>query len=134
MIRTVQVLQQSANAIQRHARFQSAKIVRFDLKPLDPGSRAPQSETGTQHLVNQGLERLPGAPRFGLQAHRNVLVERQGRSHIMMLLSRHHDVNPSWVARGAEWNGASCDAAHGRRSTLLLDFRAYDESSQGSHA
>jgi hypothetical protein len=52
----------------------------------------------------------------------------------MMLLVRHHDVNPSWVARGAEWNGASCDAAHGRRSTLLLDFRAYDESSQGSHA
>jgi hypothetical protein len=28
----------------------------------------------------------------------------------------------------------SCDAAHGRRQTLLIDFAVYDEPSQGSYA
>jgi hypothetical protein len=93
MIRTFQVLEQSANAIQRHTGPQPAKIVRFDLKALDPGSRAALCEARAQQLVNQRLERLPRAPCFGLQARRDVFIQGQCRSHIVMLGMKHHDVN-----------------------------------------
>ena len=95
MIRAFQVLEHGANAIQRDTRPQAAKIVRFNMKALDSGNRAALREARAQQFVNQCLERLPRTPRFGLQARRDVFIQCQGRSHIMMLTMRHHDVKNS---------------------------------------
>lgn len=44
MIGAFELLEQSTNAIERNPRFQRAKIVRFDLKALDPWDRAALRE------------------------------------------------------------------------------------------
>ena len=49
-------------------------------------------DAATQRRVYGLLEGLAGASRLGLEPGSDVLVERQGRSHIMMLGQRHNDV------------------------------------------
>ena len=85
MIRAFQLLEQGPDAIERNARLQLAKVVGFDLKALEPWHRAALREARAQQIVDERLERLSRAPRFGLQARGDVIIQGQCGSHILML-------------------------------------------------
>lgn len=53
------------------------------------GRRAGQAST--EYLVDDLLERLAGPARPRFQLRRHVVIERQGRAHILMLKKAHHD-------------------------------------------
>jgi hypothetical protein len=92
MMRAFKLLEQHANLIQRQARAQAAKIMRFNQKCIDLGYCAPLRQAGTQKFVHDSLEGARTASRLGLQPFGNVVVQCQGSSHITMLSNKHHDV------------------------------------------
>ena len=64
---------------------------------VDPERRSlpggdPRGEPAAKHLVDDLLERLPALASLRLQLSGHVFIEGQGRTHIMMLTMRHHDV------------------------------------------
>ena len=52
---------------------------------LDGACLPPQRQASPQRLVHNLLDWLSSAPRLRLELFGNILVERQGSSHIMML-------------------------------------------------
>lgn len=63
-----------------------AEVKAFGPKAPGPSWRFVQGiEPDAQRIVDNGLERLPALPHLTLQPRRNIIVQRQCRSHIMML-------------------------------------------------
>lgn len=102
-----------------------------DVVEVEPGAEPPEvacpnaerlaaSPSGatvkreTQELVHRFLERLPAPADLRLQLGRDIFVQRQGRSHIMMLRSEHQDVKR--VPR--PYPGQSPDAATRSRAPV----------------
>ncbi len=98
-------------------------------------------------LVDERFEWSPAAPRLGLQAGSDIVIEGQGGPHITMLIKKHQDVNeirtPETVLRAGEI-AELAPKAHilhnckrrtvGRRATRtrewLLDSRKSHEDSE----
>lgn len=60
-----------------------------DLPRGDASIRQPTS----QRLVDDVSERPAGAARFRLELGSHIVIQGERRSHALMLLTRHHDVN-----------------------------------------
>lgn len=94
MSRSFDAFQQLAHIVHPDSRSESPKTPGRDTKRLAPlGSRGQQS--AAQRLVDDLAKGAAGPARGGLQFGRDVVVKRQGGSHIMMLVCRHHDVKRS---------------------------------------
>ena len=79
-------LEQVADVVQAEAGPERAEVARADLeRRLRVPIPAAVREREPQALVDDFLERLAGTPDLGLEPAGDVLVERQGRSHILML-------------------------------------------------
>lgn len=92
MMGAFKLLEQHPDLIQRQPRAQTAKIMRFDKKCIDFGNGTPLRQAGAQKFVHHSLEGARTAPRLGLQALGDVVVQCQGGAHIKMLPHKHHDV------------------------------------------
>ena len=65
---------------------------RLDLEGRKPRGLCSHVQADAQNAVDGLLEGLAGLARFGAKLGCHVVVKSQGRSHIMMLLSKHHGV------------------------------------------
>lgn len=81
---TLNDVEQLADVIERQSGPEAAKCPRFDPKWLCAGRLARLRQAASQQFIHDDFERPPAAPRLGLYPSRNVLVEGQGRAHIMM--------------------------------------------------
>ena len=72
---------------------QIAEIAGRNLKGLLRGGDTPTRQPAAQRLVDDLLEGPACAARFRPEVGGNVVVESEGRSHVLMLARRHHDVN-----------------------------------------
>lgn len=54
--------------------------------------RAVRHQAAAQSVVDDLAKGAAGPPALGLQLRRDVIVQRQGGAHIMMISIRHHDV------------------------------------------
>lgn len=94
MLRPFGLFQQSADAIIRAPGYQRSQMHGLYTEGSDGLHGSPLGEACPQVLVDDGLERPARAARFGLKPRGNILVQRQGCTHsIKMLSHRHHDVN-----------------------------------------
>ena len=92
MLRAFDFLEQAADVIQAETRSEGAEVARVHFKWCLPGRSLLADEPAPQRVVHDVPERAPGPPRQLFQFCCHVVIERQGRSHIMMLLARHRDV------------------------------------------
>ena len=86
MQRPLDGLEQIADVVEAQAGSERAEVARPNLEwRLCAALTAASRQSEPQALVDDLLERLAGAPDLGFQADRDVVVEGQSRSHIMML-------------------------------------------------
>ena len=95
MLRAFKALQQVADVVEPEARAQCAKIPGLDHERRMRGRRRPLGEPRSKHVIHDFAKRPAAAsrPRFQLGGH--IVIEGKGCAHIMMLVTRHLDVNTS---------------------------------------
>jgi len=54
---------------------------------------SPRRKSEPKEMIDRLLERSPGSLHLCIDPGRNIVVDCNRRTHIMMLLSKHHDVN-----------------------------------------
>ena len=127
MQRTLDLLDELPDVVERKARPQIAEIPRRDLEGLPLRDPASARQAGAQSLVDDLFERSASPPRFRLELRRNVVIEGQRRPHIMMLWAKRHDVNParaSCALRRQEVNAFAADFGHARHTGIVVGVRA----------
>ena len=92
MHRTLDLVEQIGNVVDDQARPSSPKVPDQDHKRFACLRLGRLRETATKCLVDHIAEGAAGAARERLQLRRDVVIEGQSRTHIMMLLTKHHDV------------------------------------------
>lgn len=92
MIRPFYLFEQLTNVVERDAGLQPTEAARLDGEAPPRRSRRPLRHARAKELVHQYLERPTGATRFGLEPRRDIRIQGEGGSHIMMLAASHHDV------------------------------------------
>jgi hypothetical protein len=93
--RALYLLDQLRDIVQGKAWPEVPEITGSYRKGLPRGGDASIRQPAPQRIVDDVSERQSGTARFRLQLGRDVLVQGQRRSHALMLLPRHHDVNAS---------------------------------------
>jgi hypothetical protein len=91
--RAFNLVEQFRDVVQVPTGQPATKRSRVDRKSISRPLLEGRGESTTKRLVDDITKRAPGSADDGLQLCRDVVIERQGRPHIMMLSSRHHDVN-----------------------------------------
>jgi hypothetical protein len=95
MKRALDLLDQPADIVQGKTRLEITEIAGGYSESLPLGGDAPACQPAAQHLVDDLAEGPAGAARFRLELGRDIVVQGERRSHVLMLGCRHHDVN-SW--------------------------------------
>src|SRR3954469_3144370 len=121
MAHAFDALEKIRSAIDGEARPQFAEIPGHDLEGRRRLGGLAAGEAAPEDVVDDFSERPPRTARFRLELACDVVVERKGRSHILMLPHRHLDVN-----RGA------ANAADGSTSRYLS--RRWKPGSRSSSA
>ena len=93
MPRPFDLFKKLADVIEVEAGPHRAEVTCLDDKRRPVHARRCRHQSAPERLVHHIPKRPTRAPRLGLQLGRHVVVERQGRAHIMMLINKHHDVN-----------------------------------------
>ncbi len=75
----------------------SAQIACVYVEGSDPLGARALCQRSTQMIVDDRFKRPSCPARLRLQARGHILFERKGRSHIVMLSIRHHDVQRLWA-------------------------------------
>ena len=68
------------------------QVADFNLEGLPRPRRGRGGQTSAKRLVDDRAERPPSPSRERLQLGGDVVIQRQGGSHILMLTVKHHDV------------------------------------------
>ena len=92
MQRTLYLLEQAGDAVHRQTGVEPAQVADPDTERRCRGRRALRREPTPEGFVDGHLEGTPGTTRLSPKLGRDVVIEGQGRTHIMMLLGKHHDV------------------------------------------
>ena len=90
---TFQSLQQIADVVERQPGLEIAEIPGSDLEWLTRSRKSPAGQAPAQCFIDDIAERSASTPRLRLEFGGNVFIKRQGGSHVLMLVIRHHDVN-----------------------------------------
>jgi hypothetical protein len=93
MERTFQLVEQIRNVIEIESWPAAPELTRPDYERLARLRPRWLGEPPTKSLVDDIAERAAGSPSHRFQLRRDIVIQRQCRSHIMMILLRHHDVN-----------------------------------------
>ena len=99
MERPFDALQELTDIVEAEPGPQVAEIPGDDGEAAARRGGARRGKPPAKGLVNCLTERSVRSSGFGLQLRRHVLVQRQRGTHIMMLMLKHHDVNPKTVAQ-----------------------------------
>ncbi len=94
MERPFQLFQQLRDALQRQSLAQAHGTRPHD-KPAGRFRRLAGIQTQPQVVVCHFLEGLSVAAHLLLQLGADIVIEREGSSHILMLAWRHHDAQPA---------------------------------------
>jgi hypothetical protein len=92
MQRALHVLDELRDVVEGEPRAEVPKIADGDLEDPLPGGGALVREAASQRLVHDLAERPVLPARFCFELGGDVVVEREGRPHALMLESEHHDV------------------------------------------
>ena len=85
--------EQIADVVEAKAGSELSKVPGLDLETrLACGAGTPADQRDPEALVHHRPKRLSGATDLGLQPGGHVFIQGQSRSHILMLVRRHHDV------------------------------------------
>jgi hypothetical protein len=90
--RTFHLIEQIRNAVQIDAGTATSERSGADDKRLSGVQLCRLGEATTEHVIHDLAQRPAGPPYFRFQLCRDVVIERQRGSHIMMLVMKHHDV------------------------------------------
>ena len=105
------LLQERGDAVQRVGRAAAGRDRgSSDSKRPFLGLHRRGQETASQRLVHRLLEGMSGAPGLGLELGRDVFIEGQRGSHIMMLEDTHRDVerpSPGVLRYRGSWPAGS---------------------------
>ena len=104
MLRPLNLFQQRADVVVRTTWHRTTKVAYLQLKRHFRPRLCALRERAAQVIVDDRLEGSPGAARFRLQAGRDVVLQRQSGSHILMLPIKHQDVQKAaepQASRGA---------------------------------
>jgi hypothetical protein len=93
MKRALGLFDELGHVVQAEPRPNLAQIAGLKLEGWPLSGDAPARQPGAQRLVDNFLEGPAGAARFRLQLGGHVVIESEGRSHVLMLGGRRHDVN-----------------------------------------
>jgi hypothetical protein len=93
MKQTLRLFDELGYSVQAEPRPEIAEVAGRDLEGWPLSGDAPARQPGAQRLVDNFLEGPAGAARFRLQLGGHVVIESEGRSHVLMLGGRRHDVN-----------------------------------------
>ena len=85
MKRAFNLLDELGDIVQGKPRPEVAEIAGRDLEGSRLGGDASARQSAAQRLVDDLLERPAGAARFRLELGRHVVVEGEGRPHVLML-------------------------------------------------
>ena len=92
MVRTLELIDKRPYVVVGATRRGSTEVPGLNLKAGEYPRACALGERAAQMIVNHGLERLTGTPRFGLKARGDVIFKSQCRSHTVMLSCMHQDV------------------------------------------
>ena len=98
MQRALDLLDQLCDVVEGKPWLQVSEIAGPYAEGLPQASAASLRQPAPEGLVDHLTEGATCAPRFRLQLGRHVVVQGKGRSHALMLILRHHDVNPMGCA------------------------------------
>lgn len=91
MSRPFDSLQNLRDVVQAAPRTPPAKAARRDPETL--AARRPlRHQASPKRLVDHVAECAPAPPRRSLQLRRHIVIQGERRSHILMIVLRHHDV------------------------------------------
>jgi hypothetical protein len=86
-------LEDLADIVEVQAGAKIAEVSGLHGEPPAHARCAGHGQAPTDCLVHGLAERAVGLPGFSPQFRGHIVIEREGRSHIMMLAIEHHDVN-----------------------------------------
>ena len=93
MSRAFDPLEEIANVVEVQTGPEFAEVSGLHGEAAAHRRRARRRKTAAKRLIHGLAERTVRLPRFRPQLRRHIVVEGEGRAHIMMLMTRHHDVN-----------------------------------------
>jgi hypothetical protein len=98
--RTFRLFDEFSDVVQGKTRFQIAEIADSYCESLPLGRGTPIDEASAHRLIDDLAEGPAGTSRFRPELGRDIVIQRERRPHVLMLVLRHHDVNPdaSWLA------------------------------------
>lgn len=92
MARALDLLQQLGDVVQAQARSKLPEVPSHHFEGHTAGRGPSGGEPAPERVVDDLAKGPSGAPRFRLELGRDVVVQRQRGTHILMLSQRHHDV------------------------------------------
>ena len=93
MERTFQLVEQIRNVIEIESWPAAPEFSGLNHKRLAGLRPRRLGEPPAKCVVDDSAKRAAGSPGYRFQLRRDIVIQRQCRSHIMMVLLRHHDVN-----------------------------------------
>ena len=94
MVGALDPFEQFADVVEGEARPEAAETACLDAERSALCGGTSRHQTMPQRLVDDVAKGAPRSAGHGLQPRRDILIERQGGAHILMLVKRHHDVKP----------------------------------------
>ena len=89
------MLDELRDVVQRKAWLELANIAGRYFEARSWGGDASGGQSPAQCFVDDVTEGPAGPARFGPELGCHILIQGERRSHVLMLWSRHHDVNQS---------------------------------------
>jgi hypothetical protein len=93
MQRAFNLIEQIADVVEVQTRPQISQVPDDDLELSGALRFRPIHQTAPDRVVNDITKGPPRTSRFSPQLGRNIVIQCQSGSHVMMLMLRHHDVN-----------------------------------------
>lgn len=100
MERALHLFDELGDIVEGEPRLDIAEIAHRCLEGPPPGGNAPALQPSAQRLVDDFAEWPAGTARFRLEVGRHVVIQGERRSHVLMLRSKHHDVNTELARPG----------------------------------
>ena len=120
----------------------ATQVADFNLEGLPRPRRGRGGQTSAERLVDDRAERPPSPSRERLQLGGDVVIQRQGGSHILMLTVKHHDVKVR--IRGAPWYlrcqcmesdlDTECDARAFEAALMVITYSTTADRADGHGA
>ena len=93
MKRALHLVNELSDVVQGKPWSEGPEIAGRYLESWTRGGNTSIRQPASQRFVDDVSEGPPGAARFRLELYRHIIVQGEGRSHVLMLQPRHHDVN-----------------------------------------